>query len=144
VSDDKPTILYPFRLRDSLTGKWRRARWKASAQEIAEHNGEWVIDGPAEVYGALGLTSDFMPRQAPPEPVRLVMHPQREMPPAIDKLERFLALVFLRRHVTYCIRRRQFAQAQGAAALWREMGADDERIARAQSRCRRRIVGSAT
>ena len=121
MSDNKPTILYPFRLRDSLTGKWHRARWKASAQEIAEHNGEWVVDGPPVVYGALGLTSDFMLRKPPAEPVRLFMHPQREMPPAIDKVERFLALMFLRRHVTYCIRSRRFAQAQGAAKLHREL-----------------------
>jgi hypothetical protein len=53
--------------------------------------------------------------------VRLLIHPQREMPPAIDKVERFLALVFLRRHVTYCMRRRQYAQAQGAAKLHREI-----------------------
>jgi len=43
------------------------------------------------------------------------------MPPGIDKLERFLALLFLRRHVAYCMRRRRFAQAQGAATLHREI-----------------------
>jgi hypothetical protein len=121
MSADKPTILFPFHLRDPLTGKWHRARWKASAEEIAEHNGEWIVDGPPEVYGALGLTSDFMRWKPPPEPVRLLMHPQREMPPAIDKLERFLALLFLRRYVTHCARRRRFAQAQGAAKLHREI-----------------------
>ncbi len=74
-----------------------------------------------------------MLRKAPPESVRLFLHPQREMPPAIDKLERFLTLIFLRRHITYCVRRRRFAQAQGAANLHREIartevqsGADGE------------------
>jgi hypothetical protein len=121
VSDDKPTVLYPFRKRDPLTGKWHRARWKVSAEEIAKHNGEWIIDGAPETYGCLGLTSDFILHKPSPEPVRLLMHPQREMPPAIDKLERFLALVFLRRYITFCIRRRRFAQAQGAARLHREI-----------------------
>src|SRR5204863_8934636 len=44
-----------------------------------------------------------------------------------DKLERFLALTFLRRHVTYCVRRRRFAQAEGAAKLLRELHAADPR-----------------
>jgi hypothetical protein len=56
-----------------------------------------------------------------PDPVRLLMHPQREMPPTIDKLERFLALVFLRRHIAYCVRGQRFAQEQGAARLHREI-----------------------
>jgi hypothetical protein len=121
MSDRKPTILYPFRKRDSRTGKWHRARWRASAEEIAEHKGDWIVDGPPETYGALGKTSDFLLLAPPPKPVRLLMHPQREMPPAIDTLERFLALMFLRRHVTYCMRSRLFSQAQGAAKLHREI-----------------------
>jgi len=121
VSDDQPTILYPFRKRDPLTGKWYRARYKASAAEIAEHDGEWIVDGAPEVYRALGSTSGFRPWQDPPPPAQLLMHPQRELPPAIDALERFLALTFLRRHVTYCVRRRLFAQGQGAATLHREL-----------------------
>ena len=120
MSERKPTVLYPFKKRDSRTGKWHRARWKASAEEIAEHHGDWIVDGPPEIYGALGKTSDFM-QKPPPNPVRLLMHPQRDMPPAIDKLERFLALMFLRRHITYCARRRLFSQAQGAAKLHREI-----------------------
>jgi hypothetical protein len=49
------------------------------------------------------------------------MHPQREQPRAIDQLERFLACLFLRRYAAYCVRRRRYARAEGAAGLWREL-----------------------
>jgi hypothetical protein len=42
-------------------------------------------------------------------------------PPAVDDLERLLALLFLRRYATYCVRRKRYAQAQGAAELHREL-----------------------
>ena len=121
MSGGDPTIVYPFRKRDPLTGKWYRARYKASTEEIAEHQGKWIIDGPPEVYRTLGSTSAFRPWQRPQEPEQLLVHPQREAPPVIDPLERFLALMFLRRHITYCVRRRRFAQGQGAALLYREL-----------------------
>ena len=118
IPNDVPIILYPFRRRDPLTGKWHRARYKVSADALAQHEGEWIVDGPPEIRRALGPTSGFQPR---PPPAILVLHPQRQTPPAIDKLERYLTLVFLRRHVTYCMRRRRFAQAQAAAILHREL-----------------------
>jgi hypothetical protein len=121
IPNDEPIILYPFRRRDPLSGKWYRARYKVSEEQLAQNEGEWIVDGPPEVHRSLGPTSGFQPRPPPPRPVRLLLHPQREMPPAIDKLERFLALTFLRRHVTYCVRRRRFAQAQAAANLHREI-----------------------
>ena len=40
---------------------------------------------------------------------------------ATDQLERFLACVFLRRYATYCVRRRRYVRAHGAAGLWREL-----------------------
>jgi len=44
-------------------------------------------------------------------------------PPAVtlDELERFLLVVFLRRYVTYSVRRRRFDSANGAAALFRKI-----------------------
>jgi hypothetical protein len=36
----------------------------------------------------------------------------------LDGLERFLVAVFLRRYVTYCVRRRRFDAANGAAVLF--------------------------
>jgi hypothetical protein len=42
-------FLYPFRFRDSLTGKWIRARYVAEMHEIEQRYREWEIIGPAEV-----------------------------------------------------------------------------------------------
>jgi hypothetical protein len=117
VSEDEPVTLYPFRLRNPVTGKWHLARWKATAEEIAEQGG--VIDGSPVTYRSRGATSNFQPfgpRRV--ESSRLEMHPQRGLP-GIDAMERFLAVTFLRRYVTYCTRRRQYGKAQGAAELWR-------------------------
>jgi hypothetical protein len=114
--------LYPFRLRHHLTGKWYRARWHATLEEIERRGGE--VCGPAATYGQLGSTSNFL--QNVQSPLRrgdsLEMHPHWESPPAIDSFERFLARAFLRRYATWCIRSRRFAEAQGAAALHRDLG----------------------
>jgi hypothetical protein len=122
VNEDKPTILYPFHKRDPLTGKWYRARWKAALDEI-ERNG-WIVDGEPETRSSLGHTSSFKPWHGSPSLPSgddVELHPHRADPPRIDKTERFLARLFLRRYVTYCIRRARFAQAQGAMALWKEL-----------------------
>ena len=114
MSDSHPTILYPFRKRDPLTGKWYRARWKASLEEIESHNGEWIVDGePEECRSFYKAGPDAEHMQSPRSPTL--------PPPAADEIERFLARVFLRRYATYCARRKRYAQAQGAAALWREL-----------------------
>jgi len=41
------------------------------------------------------------------------------MMPAIDATERFLLRLFLRRCITWCVRRREFAAMNGAAVLYR-------------------------
>ena len=41
--------LFPFRYRDPRTGKWTRARYVASRQEIAARYAEYGIAGPAEI-----------------------------------------------------------------------------------------------
>jgi len=38
-----------------------------------------------------------------------------------DEFERFLVTLFLRRYVTYCVRRRRFNAALDAAALFRRI-----------------------
>ena len=121
MTDASPVVLYPFRKRDPLTGKWYRARYKASLADIERAGG--IVDGEPEVRRPLGAMASFHPYRDP-QPRRvepLQMHPQREQPPAIDQLERFLARVFLRRYATYCVRRKRYAQAHGAAQLWREL-----------------------
>jgi len=44
-----PPLLYPFRFRDPLTGKWIPARYKASRAEIEQRYREWEITGPGEM-----------------------------------------------------------------------------------------------
>jgi hypothetical protein len=53
----------------------------------------------------------------------LQMNPHSARPPAIEPVEQFLVLLFLRRYISYCARRGQFAQMQGAAMLHREVAA---------------------
>ena len=37
----EPLLLYPFRFRDSVSGKWVRARYMAERTEIATRYAEW-------------------------------------------------------------------------------------------------------
>jgi hypothetical protein len=126
-----PLEYFPFRYRDPLTGKWIRARYVAERHEIAERYVEWEIIGPPEIRS--GGASMFSPwaklargpaahlppvEEPPPDHGPTPDPPPVEQPPPIeDQLERFLVLVFVRRYVTYCARRRRFAQMEGAARL---------------------------
>ena len=121
-------ILYPFRYRDPVSGKWKRARHVAELHEIAAQNAEWEIIGPPEIRDVDPHARHFHPyrviehaklkrlQEQPPQ-----INPHLEQPPAIDAAERFLVALFLRRYVTYCARRRRFAQMQGAAQLYRDV-----------------------
>lgn len=116
-------LLYSFQIQDPLTGKWRRARWKASLAEI-EKNG-WKADGPPEVRTAHGDTSGFMRTvgadRRPHAPLANVAVPD----PSAG--ERELARAFLRRYVTYCARRGRATQALNASALWHVLGARERK-----------------
>jgi len=46
--------VFPFRYRDARTGKWTRARYKASREDIAARYTEWEITGPGEMRRPLG------------------------------------------------------------------------------------------
>lgn len=121
-NEAKPIVLYPFKVRDDRTGKWRRTRYNGSLEEIERLGGE--VCGEPVTYQSLGSTSNFL-RNSVVSPIAgtgtVEMHPHWESPPAIDALERFMAQMFLRRYVTWCVRKRRFAAAQGAAALHREL-----------------------
>ena len=52
--------------------------------------------------------------ELPPE-----MQPHLATPPRINEREAFLTMLFLRRYVTHCARRKRYAQMQGAARLLR-------------------------
>ena len=42
-------VLYPFRFRDPVSGKWVRARYKATRDELAARYTEWELYGPPEI-----------------------------------------------------------------------------------------------
>jgi hypothetical protein len=123
-------LLYPFRYWSDITGKWVKARYVASREEISARHapGEWEIVGPPEFRDVEPERRHFHPYRvmAHAELTRLQelapqINPHLEQPPAIDAFERFLVALFLRRYVTYCARRRRFSQMQSAAALHREI-----------------------
>lgn len=121
-------LLYPFRYRDELTGKWVNARYVAEMHEIEARHAEWQIVGPPEVreLATSGRYFHPYPLVAHADLMRLSeeapqINPHLEEPPAIDTLERFLVALFLRRYVTYCARRARFAPMQGAARLHGEI-----------------------
>ena len=116
--------LFPFRYRDRVTGKWVKARYVAERHEIAARYAEWEIIGPPEIRDVDPNARYFTPwkivphadlmqmEEPPPE-----MQPHLAEPPRIDEREVFLTTLFLRRYVTYCARRKRYAQMQGAARL---------------------------
>jgi len=119
--------LFPFRYRDPATGKWIRARYKATVEEIAQRHAQWEIAGPPESRS--GNAAMFRPHYrvvAHAELKRLedvapMLDPNRALPPAIDTLEADLVRVFLRRYVRFCARTRRYAAMQGAARLYAEL-----------------------
>jgi hypothetical protein len=115
--------LYPFRFRDLLTGKWQRARYKATIEDIRARYAEWRLDGKPEIRSSAPPMFNPYTAQRPVVLARsdIGLQPQRERPPAIDRLERLLVACFLRRYVTYCARRGHFSAMNGAAELLREI-----------------------
>jgi len=120
--------LFPFRYRNPVTGKWVRTRYVATREEIAKANFEWEFIEPPEIRDVHPHARYFTPfrvtlhaeamRMFEPAPQ---INPHLERPPAIDAMECFLTTLFLRRYVTYCARRRCYAQMQGAARLLSEI-----------------------
>jgi len=114
--------LYPFRFKDPVTGKWVRARYRATVRDIAARYATWEITGP--VVRPASPSTGFDPFR------KLVSHAEwarlSEVPPDVDArpadaVEVALVETFLRRYVTYCARRRRFAAMNGAAALLRSL-----------------------
>ena len=138
-----PRRFYPFRFIDSVTGKWKRARYVADLHVIAERYAEWEIVGPPEIRSrrSAGMFSPWAklaprpaqvpvkepppdeepPTKEPPSREPPVKEPPPLDPPALHEIERFFVLVFLRRYITYCTRRRKFAEMNGAAKLFRKV-----------------------
>ena len=114
--------LHPFRFRDPVTGKWVRARYRATPDDIARRYVEARVDGvgvaPANVstgFDPFRRGSARTPHDAPAEaPVQL----EDDL---ADAVERALVAIFLRRYVTWCARHRRYAAMNGAARLLRTL-----------------------
>jgi hypothetical protein len=89
-------LLYPFRYWSDITGKWVKARYVASREEISARHapGEWEIVGPPEFRDVEPERRHFHPYRvmAHAELTRLQepapqINPHLEQPPAIDAFE---------------------------------------------------------
>ena len=122
--------LFPFRYRESFTGKWVKARYRAERHEIAARYNEWEIIGPPEIRDVDPNARYFTPWKVVPhtelmrmEEPPLELQPHLAQPRRIDEREAFLTTLFLRRYVTYCVRRKRYAQMQGATRLLHSVAA---------------------
>ena len=127
-------LLYPFRYFDPIRRRWIRARYVAERHVIESSYAQWEIIGEPEIHSRGGERDWFNPwakmpprprahlppvEEPPPDHGPTPDPPPVEQPPPIeDQLERFLVLLFLRRYVTWCARRRRFAAMNGAARLF--------------------------
>jgi hypothetical protein len=119
-----PLVLYRFRYRDPLTGRWTRARYRATVVEISARHAEWVLEDAeqrvveAATVGALATAPPGSPRGwEPPSGGDVTL----EATSTIDGSEAALVACFLRRYVTYCARRGRYAAMNGAARLLRRI-----------------------
>jgi hypothetical protein len=112
--------LYPFRYKDPVTGKWVRARYRASLDNIAARYATWELTGapsvPAPTAGGYNPHRRVVSHR---ELSRISEPPLKLVSSLEDGVERALVRIFLRRYVTYCARRGRFAQMNGAAQLLR-------------------------
>ena len=121
--------LFLFRCRDVRTGKWIQARYRVEQHEIAGAVRGIRDHRPPEIRETDRDRQRFSPHGGAAEPGRRAMGKKAQRrfanqaispivePASLRGLERVLLLVFLRRYVTYCARRRRFAAMNGAARL---------------------------
>jgi hypothetical protein len=71
-----PTLqLYPFRLRDALTGKWVCARHRMQVPEMQRHYSEWEITGAPEMRHVTAETPEQFSPFGPQAQARAVITP---------------------------------------------------------------------
>src|SRR5690242_4481615 len=110
--------LHPFRYKDPITGKWVRARYRATLADIAARYATWEVTGPPSVMPGTSIGFDPYRKVVPHAEWTRITEPAPDLAPALDDAcERALVQIFLRRYVTYCARRGRYAQMNGAAAL---------------------------
>lgn len=128
--------LHRFRFLDATTGRWVLARHRAELHDIVQRYQQWQLVGEPEIRPGNSI-GWFSPHAAPhavsasdagrtAESTSAPTTPARSddvdaSPTIDDERERFLALLFLRRYITWCARRRRFAAMEGAACLSRRL-----------------------
>jgi len=92
--------LYPFKYRDTTSGTWIKARYKATLKDISARYAEWMIAGEPEVRGNVP-SSSFNPYRWIDGAVSTLHGPDVELLPsgrggelALDSLEAFLVATF--------------------------------------------------
>jgi len=74
--------LFPFRYRESFTGKWVKARYRAERHEIAARYNEWEIIGPPEIRDVDPNARYFTPWKIVPHAEMMRLDPRPELQPA--------------------------------------------------------------
>src|SRR5690349_9035236 len=105
--------LYAYRYRDPATGKWMRARQRATLAQIKRWYADWepIIELDYRA-GEADVTNPF---------AQLGYDEPPDVDARLDADETLLAAYFLRRYITYCARRRAFDAMHSAAALLRTL-----------------------
>jgi hypothetical protein len=105
--------LHAYRFRDPATGKWHRARQRATLAEIRARHAAWeLIHEPDYGAGDAAMLNPFACLGFDDAPC---------LAPLLDDDERILVACFLRRYVRYCARRGKVDAMQHAAALLRRL-----------------------
>jgi hypothetical protein len=120
-----PLRLHRFRFRDPSTGRWMRARYRATLVDIRQRYVEWRIEDEGELREGVGAQFSALGAGADAQGARAsrLAEPHVETAPCLAPEEAALARCFLRRYVTYCARRGRYAAMNGAARLLRELAA---------------------
>jgi hypothetical protein len=143
LQPQRALLLYPFRFFDPIRRRWIRARYFAKRHVIESSYAQWKITGLPEIRSGtpvmmFGPWASLAPwpsahlppiEEPPPDHGPTPDPPPVEQPPPIeDQLEHFLLLLFLRRYITYCARRRRFAAMNGAARVLAEVRSATSRL----------------
>ena len=84
--------LYPFRYKHPITGKWVRARYRATLTDIAARYATWEVTGRASVTRGASIGFDPYRKVVPHAELTRITEPA----PCRDHTERMLRYFFVR------------------------------------------------
>lgn len=112
--------LHAFRFLDPVSGRWVRARYRATRAEIAARYAVHVLEGEPERRPRDAPGFNPFARAAPVARPAALGDVEPSAPASLDAREAELLGYFLRRYITYCARRGRFAAMNGAVRLLRK------------------------